>query len=40
MSPKEACRESIRRMVEETNDGDASFSDNAVAINALFTGSR
>jgi N4-(beta-N-acetylglucosaminyl)-L-asparaginase len=34
MPPKEACRESIRRMVEETNDGNAGFSDNAVAINA------
>ncbi len=34
LSPTEACRESIRRMVEETNDGEASFSDNAVAINA------
>jgi len=33
-SPVEACRESIRRMVEETNDGQASFGDNAVAINA------
>lgn len=34
MSPTEACHETIRRMVEETNDGDTSFSDNAVAINA------
>ena len=34
MSPTEACRESIRRMVDETNDGVANFSDNAVAINA------
>ncbi len=34
MSPTEASREAIRRMVEETNDGIANFSDNAVAINA------
>lgn len=34
MSPTEASREAIRRMVEETNDGRADFSDNAVAINA------
>ena len=33
-SPTEACREAIRRMVEETNDGDPWFGDNAVAINA------
>ncbi len=33
LSPTEACREAIRRMVEETNDGRADFSDNAVAIN-------
>ncbi len=33
-SPTEAARETIRRMVEETNDGDPWFSDNAVAINA------
>jgi N4-(beta-N-acetylglucosaminyl)-L-asparaginase len=33
MSPTEACREAIRRMVEETNDGNTNFSDNAVAIN-------
>jgi len=33
-SPTEASRETIRRMVEETNDGQANFSDNAVAINA------
>ena len=33
-TPTEACRESIRRMVEETNDGNPNFSDNAVAINA------
>jgi len=33
-SPTEACREAIRRMVEETNDGNAGFSDNAVAISA------
>ena len=34
LSPTEACREAIRRMVEEVNDGQANFSNNAVAINA------
>jgi N4-(beta-N-acetylglucosaminyl)-L-asparaginase len=34
MSPTEASREAVRRMVEETNDNQADFSDNAVAINA------
>ncbi len=34
MSPTEASQEAIRRMVEETNDGNANFGDNAVAISA------
>lgn len=33
MHPTEACRETIRRMVEEANDGNAGFRDNGVAIN-------
>lgn len=33
MSPVEACREAIRRMVDETNDGIINFNDNAVAVN-------
>jgi len=33
LPPTEACREAIRRMVYETNEGNANFGDNAVAIN-------